>query len=223
MLAVTERSWALPPGGPGSAHLAQLTNQPSWWFHCFHHFTHQKLGEERGTKCAKSPSGARGGTGVQSRGRRPCSPCCDQQAVLSLHREPSGALHHRARAPDAHTLPSDASSVPGPAPNAPTSTPASNTGQGSWISQLEVFGGEWGGVARMCPPFPLCACGFSPVPRLSHHQQIHQPTDLFHLSWSCFPDSSVGEESACNAGNPGLIPGSGRSAGEGIGYPLQYS
>ena len=34
---------------------------------------------------------------------------------------------------------------------------------------------------------------------------------------------SVGKESACNAGDPGLIPGSGRSAGEGIGYPLQYS
>ena len=38
-----------------------------------------------------------------------------------------------------------------------------------------------------------------------------------------FPDSSAGKESACNAGDPGLIPGSGRSAGEGIGYPLQYS
>ena len=38
-----------------------------------------------------------------------------------------------------------------------------------------------------------------------------------------FPDSSVGKESACTAGDPGLIPGSGRSAGEGIGYPLQYS
>ena len=37
------------------------------------------------------------------------------------------------------------------------------------------------------------------------------------------PDSSVGEESACNAGDPGLIPESGRSPGEGIGYPLQYS
>ena len=31
------------------------------------------------------------------------------------------------------------------------------------------------------------------------------------------------KESACNAGDPGLIPGSGRSPGEGIGYPLQYS
>ena len=38
-----------------------------------------------------------------------------------------------------------------------------------------------------------------------------------------FPDSSVGKESACNAGDPGLIAGSGRSSGGGISYPLQYS
>ena len=38
-----------------------------------------------------------------------------------------------------------------------------------------------------------------------------------------FPHSSVGKESACNAEDPSLIPGLGRSAGEGIGYPLQYS
>ena len=38
-----------------------------------------------------------------------------------------------------------------------------------------------------------------------------------------FPGSSVGKESACNAGDPGSIPGTGRSSGEGIGYPLQYS
>ena len=38
-----------------------------------------------------------------------------------------------------------------------------------------------------------------------------------------FPDSSIGEESACNAGDPGSIPGSGRSAREEIGYPFQYS
>ena len=38
-----------------------------------------------------------------------------------------------------------------------------------------------------------------------------------------FPDSSVGKESVYNAGDPSSIPGSGRSAGEGIGYPLQYS
>ena len=38
-----------------------------------------------------------------------------------------------------------------------------------------------------------------------------------------FPDSSVGKESSCNAGHPSAITGSGRSAGEGIGYPHQYS
>ena len=38
-----------------------------------------------------------------------------------------------------------------------------------------------------------------------------------------FPGGSTGKESACNAGDPGLIPGSGRSPGEGKGNPLQDS
>ena len=38
-----------------------------------------------------------------------------------------------------------------------------------------------------------------------------------------FPYSSVSKESACKAGDPGLILGSGRSPGEGNGNPLQYS
>ena len=38
-----------------------------------------------------------------------------------------------------------------------------------------------------------------------------------------FPSVSDGKESACSAGDPGLIPGLRRSSGEGIGYPLQYS
>ena len=38
-----------------------------------------------------------------------------------------------------------------------------------------------------------------------------------------FPGGSAGKESTCDAGDPGVIPGSGRSAGEGIGCPLQYS
>ena len=37
-----------------------------------------------------------------------------------------------------------------------------------------------------------------------------------------FPDGSAGKESACNVGDLGLIPGLGRSPGEGKGYPLQY-
>ena len=43
------------------------------------------------------------------------------------------------------------------------------------------------------------------------------------LSLVSFSDSSVGKESTCNAGDPSSIPGSGRSPGEGIGYPFQYS
>ena len=38
-----------------------------------------------------------------------------------------------------------------------------------------------------------------------------------------FPSSSAGKESACSARDPGSIPGSARSPGEGIGYPLRYS
>ena len=51
---------------------------------------------------------------------------------------------------------------------------------------------------------------------------------LFFLLWKKshnmgFPDSSVSKESTCSAGDLSSIPGSGRSAGEGKGYPLQYS
>ena len=47
----------------------------------------------------------------------------------------------------------------------------------------------------------------------------------FHISvsQSGFPGDSNGKESACNAGDPGSIPRSGRSPGEENGYPLQYS
>ena len=38
-----------------------------------------------------------------------------------------------------------------------------------------------------------------------------------------FPGSSAGKESACNAGDHSSIPGSGRSPGDGLGYPIQYS
>ena len=50
-------------------------------------------------------------------------------------------------------------------------------------------------------------------------------TIIFIILFNCtqgFPCSSVGKESACSAGDPGLIPGLGRSPGEGNGNPLQY-
>ena len=46
---------------------------------------------------------------------------------------------------------------------------------------------------------------------------------IANIHWMGFPHSSVGKESTCNAGDPSSIPGSGRSAGEGIGYPLRVT
>ena len=69
----------------------------------------------------------------------------------------------------------------------------------------------------------------------AHDQPRPSPTRHHHQLTACVPSSSVvwekfqkapltvGKESACNAGDPGSISGSGRSTGEGIGYPLQYS
>ena len=45
----------------------------------------------------------------------------------------------------------------------------------------------------------------------------------FFLDSKGFPGGSEGKASACNAGDPGLIPGLGRSPGEGNGNPLWYS
>ena len=47
--------------------------------------------------------------------------------------------------------------------------------------------------------------------------------NLFCIDLEGLPDSLVDKDSTCNAGDPGLIPGLGRSTGEGIGYSLQYS
>ena len=44
-----------------------------------------------------------------------------------------------------------------------------------------------------------------------------------HKAFLGFPGGLAGKESACNAGDLGLIPGLGRSPGEGNGNPLQYS
>ena len=52
------------------------------------------------------------------------------------------------------------------------------------------------------------------------------PNELFgqpYINKKGFPQSSVGKEFTCNAEDPGSIPGLGRSAGEGMGYPLVYS
>ena len=57
---------------------------------------------------------------------------------------------------------------------------------------------------------------------LLYFQSTYLFISVFHFLLG-FPDSSVGKESACNAGDLGLIPGLGRSPGEGKDYRLQYS
>ena len=59
--------------------------------------------------------------------------------------------------------------------------------------------------------------GGSPVP-LPIHSHCWQ-----HLYVPSFPDSSIGKESTCKAGDSDSIPGSGRFSEEGVGYPLPYS
>ena len=66
--------------------------------------------------------------------------------------------------------------------------------------------------------------------RLSHPQNenLRSVETSVLLGWVMlanlgFPDSSAGKESTCNAGDPSSTPGSGKSAVEGTGYPLQYS
>src|SRR5574338_514941 len=46
---------------------------------------------------------------------------------------------------------------------------------------------------------------------------------MINKCYQDFPGSLAGKESSCNAGDPGSIPGLGRSPGEGVGYPLEYS
>ena len=57
-----------------------------------------------------------------------------------------------------------------------------------------------------------------PLSHLRSHSFNHN-----YLLTESFPESSVGKEFTYNAGDPGSIPGLWRSAGEGKGYPLQYS
>ena len=58
-----------------------------------------------------------------------------------------------------------------------------------------------------------------------YQKAVHEETADFMMCVCLpgIPDGSVGKESPCDAGDPVSIPGLGRSAGEGISYPLQYS
>ena len=63
----------------------------------------------------------------------------------------------------------------------------------------------------------------SPWGRKESHTTEQLSQYVYEYVYEGFPHSLVGKECTCNAGDPSPIPGSGRSHGEGIGYPLQYS
>ena len=69
----------------------------------------------------------------------------------------------------------------------------------------------------------MCKIDKQQGPTVSKGDSTQHSVITYKVSEKGFPDSSVGKESACNAGDPGSILGSGRSTGEGKGYPLQYS
>ena len=65
---------------------------------------------------------------------------------------------------------------------------------------------------------------FIPLINLKRGLYIYNPREFsLHLCKECLPGGSEGKASAGNAGDPGSIPGSGRSPGEGNGNPFQYS
>ena len=74
-----------------------------------------------------------------------------------------------------------------------------------------------------------CLFAFIFTQNLRYTNSVFLPLEVISVfikkhTWNncfSFPECSVGKESTCNAGDPGLIPGSGRWAGEGIGYSLQ--
>ena len=61
------------------------------------------------------------------------------------------------------------------------------------------------------------------IPHKAQLKLLNKEEFIGHLSYHGFPPSSIGKESACSAGDPGSIPGLGRSPGEGNRHPLQYS
>ena len=87
-----------------------------------------------------------------------------------------------------------------------------------------------GGEGRVCNPEETCL-GQVPQPHAETREAQHPvpprpppPGQMAIALWTRgLPCGSAGKESACNAGDLGLVPGSGRSLGEGNGHPLQYS
>ena len=95
--------------------------------------------------------------------------------------------------------------------------------QETWVRSLDWKDPMEEGMATRSSilAWRLLMAGYSPWCKES--DTTEQPTTAQRRRMSRLPGSSAGKESACNAGDPDSIPGSGRSPEKGIGYPLQYS
>ena len=95
----------------------------------------------------------------------------------------------------------------------------------SFPKSLERRVEEAGEAGRL--PSPCSWCLGQDIPNVKGNfgpcPLLLSPQGAIFLPSLDFPGDSEGKESACNAGDPGSIPGSGRSPGEGNGLPLQYS
>ena len=119
-----------------------------------------------------------------------------------------------------------------------SSCPQSFPASGSFpMSQLFATGGQSIGASSSMSVLPMNIQGWFPLGLTSLISLLSKGLSRVFTSstvWQHqffraqpslvgFPSSSAGKEYACNAGDPGLIPGSGRSSGEGTGSPPQYS
>ena len=87
---------------------------------------------------------------------------------------------------------------------------------------FSIIVGSWSCVCQPCNMITGWATTY-------FHLTVHSANLIIHVCWLIcglvlgFPDGSDDKESACNVGDPGSIPGLGRSPGEGHGIELQYS
>ena len=104
-------------------------------------------------------------------------------------------------------------------------SPGQNTGLGSLSLLQGIFPTQGSNPGLSHCRQTLCQLNHKRSPIILNYVIVHPKLNKIHLLTILQKAgySSVGKESACNAGDPSSIPGSGRSAGEGIGYPLQYS
>ena len=94
----------------------------------------------------------------------------------------------------------------------------------SHFSRVRLLATPWTAAYQAPPPMGFSRQEYwSGVPLPFPKESLNPPKLYITMLVTCFAHGSVSKESACNAGDQGLIPGSGRSPGEGNDNPFQYS